>query len=395
MKRRDPRPALFIVEPNKQGSEHLSFNAAMLSIMIRAAFEQDREAIFFCNATHRDRLQAQLSGEVSVTWRKIPVVNGLTRNFIKKFAVEVFVLFRILLEARRKGADVLLLSVFPNALACILLFKKLFRRVRLHVILHGELESLVIPEKWPVYREGFWVKLALLRAFDGSWPVFYVLGQGIRDRLLERFPAHTHLSGLRVIEHPFLFTSDRPDVYQKCRPYKVGFVGVGRLVKGIDVFFQLADVLSDCISAGTVELCVVGGIDKGVTQPIPRGVRILSNRPAGMGAKEFAHAIGELDHAVFLSRHNYLFTASGAVFDVLNQGVEIFSLENHYLRDLSRNDPEGGIKFFGDVREIELEIRSRLDTGASRPRTRRSYSQIKWRHSSGAQAAIAAEVLRT
>lgn len=387
--------ALFVVEPNKHGAEHLSFNAAMLSILFQAAREQGRELTLFCDGTHHERLRATLCDDAAVNWRQIPVVSGLSRNFIKKFVVEFFVVFRVLLEARRKGADVLLLSVFPNALASLLLCRRLFSKVRLHVILHGELESLVIPEKRPVYREGFWVKLALLRLFDGKWPYFYVLGQGIKRRLLERFLAYDHLTQLRVIEHPYLFTSDRSE--SDCEPdqYKVGFVGVGRMVKGIDVFYRLADVLADCISSGQLELLVVGGIDRSVRESTPAGVRVLSTRPAGMGAMEFAQAISELDYAVFLSRHNYLFTASGAVFDVVNEGVEILSLENHYIRDLSRDDPEGGIRFFGDVREIELEIRSRLAMGACRPRKRRSYSQIKWRHSLGARAAIAAEVLRT
>lgn len=387
--------ALFVVEPNKQGSEHLSFNAAMLSVLLKAAREQYKEVLFFCEDTHRDRLLPLLSGETDVIWRTIPVVNGMSRNFIKKLVVEVFVLFKVLLEARRRGADVLLLSVFPNALACLLLCRRFFTKVRLHVILHGELESLIIPEKRPIYREGFWVKLAMLRLFDGRWPIFYVLGPGIKRRLLEHFFSYTNLARLRVIEHPYLFSSDRPDTYCGRSTHKVGFVGVGRMVKGIDAFFRLADVLSDCISAGAVELFVVGGIDKDVTHSIPPGVRVLSERPAGMGAREFAQAIGELDCAVFLYRHNYLFTASGAVLDVVNQGVDILSLDNHYLRDLSKNDLEGGIKFFDDLRGIELEIRSRLAMGASRLRERRSYSQIKWRHSLGAQAAIAAEVLRT
>lgn len=51
------------------------------------------------------------------------------------------------------------------------------------------------------------------------------------------------------------------------------------------------------------------------------------------------------------------------------------------------------LNFFGDLREMELETRSRLD--ATEPRNRCSYSHITWRHSSGARAAIAAEVLGT
>jgi hypothetical protein len=78
------------------------------------------------------------------------------------------------------------------------------------------------------------------------------------------------------------------------------------------------------------------------------------------------------------------------VFDVVDAGVPILSLENRYLRDLARDDGEGGMAFFADLRGIELEIRKRLDTGLRFPR--RAYPRIKWNHSAGLRAAVAAEI---
>lgn len=69
--------------------------------------------------------------------------------------------------------------------------------------------------------------------------------------------------------------------------------------------------------------------------------------------------------------------------------------ENHYFPDLPKRDSGGAIELFGDIHETKLEIRSRFGMGASRLRERRFYSQSKWSHSSGAQAAIGAEVLGT
>jgi hypothetical protein len=323
-------------------------------------------------------------------WREIPVVSGLNRAFIKKFVKELAVVCRLMFKAKREGTEVLLLSVFPNVLASVLLLRWLFRGVRLHVILHGELESLVIEEKRPIYREGFWVRLALLRLFDSRWPRLYVLGEGIRSRLTQRFPDALHLRQLRVIEHPYIFDDSTQHPAPANGKLRVGFVGAGRILKGIGAFFSLAEALSDRVRAAEVEFVVIGGIERGYQYDKDGPVRVLADKPGGLGVEEFRTAIASLDCAVFLFNADYLFTASGTVFDVLDAGVAILSLENRYLHDLARDDCEGGITFFRDLREIEMEIRRKLDSGMRFPR--RAYPKIKWNHSAGIQAAVAAGI---
>jgi hypothetical protein len=381
---------IFIVEANKQGVEHVSFNAAMLQALIAAAKERGSRVAFFCERAHRDAVLSLVAPQSELEWHEIPVVNGFERAFVKKFLVELIAVCRLLRRAKREGAELLLLSVFPNVLTCVLLLKRLFSDVRLHVILHGELESLVIEEKRPIYREGFWVRLALLRLFDGSWPSLYVLGEGIRSRLTRRFPEVPSLQKLRVIEHPYIFVKGANDPAPGNGKLRVGFVGAGRVIKGIDAFFRLAASLSDRVGSGELELVVVGGIERGYRYDKGGPVRVLSDEPGGLTVERFREAIASLDCAVFLFKADYLFTASGTVFDVLDAGVAILSLENRYLRDLARDDCEEGILFFQDLREIEMQIRKRLDSGARFPR--REYPKIKWNHSAGTQAAVVAEI---
>jgi hypothetical protein len=381
---------LFVMDANKRGVEHLSFNTAMLRILSGAARERGYRLVVVFERTHRDAVRSMLPAGSDFAWRDIPVIQGFDRTFVRKFVVEFAVVCRLLWRARRQGADVVLLSVFPNVLACVLLLKPLFRKVRLHVILHGELESLVMREKQPIYREGFWVKLALLRLFDGTWPKLYVLGEGIRARLIRRFPDALHLPKLRSAEHPYLFTEVAPRPPQRDAKIRVGFVGAGRIVKGIGEFFRLAESLSDQITAGTLEFVVIGGIEGNFPYAKDGWVRVLADEPGGLGVREFYQAIAGLDCALFLFRADYLFTASGTAFDVLNEGVEILSLQNHYLRDLAQNDSEGGITFCADIHAIETEIRRRLAAGEHFQR--RTYPGIKRTHSSCVQTALAAEI---
>ncbi len=383
---------LYIVDANKRGVEHVSFNAAMLQALLAAARERGAAVALFSERTHRDAVLSLLPAGTGMEWHEIPVVSGFERNFIKKFAVELVALWKLMRRARRAKADVLLLSVFPNTLACLLLLKRLFRGVRLHVILHGELESLVIEEKRPIYREGFWVRLALLRLYDGSWPDLYVLGGGIRSRLLQQFPGAPQLQRVRVIEHPYIFAADpgQPVPTTRHGKLRVGFVGAGRVIKGIASFFELADLLTDRVSSGELEFVVIGGIERSYPYDPHGPVKVLADEPGGLGVAEFRAAIASLDCAVFLFQADYVFTASGSVFDVLDAGVAILSLENRYLRDLAREDSEGGMTFFGSLQSIEMEIRRRLDSGTRFPR--RAYPGIKWNHSAGTQVAVAAEI---
>ena len=135
-------------------------------------------------------------------------------------------------------------------------------------------------------------------------------------------------------------------------------MGAGRIAKGIDEFFDLAKSLNDISSR--LEFVVVGGVEKNA-QRATEGVAVLAEVPGGLEPEEYAKEIGDLDCALFLYQQNYALTASGAVFDVINQRVEIWSLPNDYLSDLASEDSESGILFFRNVQEIEWELRRRVN----------------------------------
>jgi hypothetical protein len=158
-------------------------------------------------------------------------------------------------------------------------------------------------------------------------------------------------------------------------------VGTGRIVRGIEDFFRLAESCADLIEGRLVEFIVVGGVERGASTAGREWVNVMAELPSGLDVNEFAAAIGRLDVAVLLNRSTYSFTASGSVFDIINEGVEIFSLPNSYIDDISRWDPEGGIKLFPDMRAIQDEIRDRL--AKDRGFRRFTYSNIRARLNAG------------
>lgn len=376
---------LFVVEATRTGWEHAGFNAAVLQALGAKAARTGDQITVYCEYGQWMAISALLGGSVPVLWKRIRVVDGSQRKFVRKFFSDCLGVGRVLVEARRRNARVVLLSVFPNVLAVILLLKGLLNSIRLHVVLHGEIESLVIEEKQRIDKEGFWARLALLRMFDGSWPTLYVLGNGIRRRLLARFlRKQQQLVALRSMNHPYIFAGHQIDRQSPGKiSFRVGFVGAGRIVKGVDLFFALADLLHVEIGAGKLECILVGGLERAARKFCNSYVRVLGNRVAALTSEEYQRAIGSLDCAVFLSRHDYAFTASGSALDVIDQDLEILSLRNHYLGDLASLDDEGGIKFFNNVSEIATEISRRVNSGVGFRRF--SYNRIKAEYASDMQ----------
>ena len=168
-------------------------------------------------------------------------------------------------------------------------------------------------------------------------------------------------------------------------------VGAGREIKGVAEFFSLARNLSEQVAAGRLEFLIVGGLEDRCRRFANEWVRVLSDEVGGLSAEDYRRAVASLDSALFLYRQNYALTASGAVFDVVSEGVEILALRNHYLRDVAAQDTEGGIRFFDSVAEIEVEIRGRLEREPVH--TRYDYARIKQLHSQGVEAAVARNIM--
>jgi len=362
------------------GREHFSFNSAFLRLVTESASAIGARVTVFSEASQGEELASTFSGQ-EVSWVKVPVIPGTRRNFITKFLVELCVVTRILLRAQRRGATVILLSVFPNVLTCLLLMAPILRKTRLRIVLHGELESLVINEKQRIYKEGFWTKCAILRLYRGDWPTLYVLGDGLRSRLMDRFPEKPQLSRIRIFTHPYIFGPVPAVTRPRSTPIRIGFVGAGRIARGIEDFFLLAESCADLIEDRLVEFVVVGGVERNASTAGRQWVNVMADRPTGLDTDKFSAEICRLDAAVLLNRSKYSFTASGSVFDIINAGVEIFSLPNTYIDDIARWDLEGGIRLFPDVQSIQDEIRVRLADEREFPRF--GYSNIRAKLNAG------------
>lgn len=360
------------------GAEHVSLNTALMLAATKAALARGYRTCIACSSSHTHALHAHLPANLPIEWIPIRVIGGYRRTFIRKFFIEFISTCRLLRRAQHNQGVILITSLLPNTLALTLLLRSLLGKGNVHILLHVEVEAMFMDSKQRIDKLGFWSSLALKRLYDGKWPRLYVLGEGIRSRLVTRLPQYPALREIRAFEHPYLFRGEGRDLRSTGGPVRVGFVGAGRVIKGIHAFCRMAASFGEDVRAGRIEFVVVGGLDAVSPALDTSHVIVLSDKPGSLAVQDYADAIASLDSALFLYERNYQFTASGAVFDVINEGVEVLTLPNQYLSDLAGSETESGILFFDSSESITALLRARLASG-SRPR-RHAYESIRARH---------------
>jgi hypothetical protein len=373
---------LFIVESNMIGKEHSSINAAVGAALLRMSDQFSIELHFWGDRSQYDGMFGCPGADKLVQYHPITVVPGRERRFIRKVAIETLNIIRILWTARRKGASVLFLSVFAPSMATLMLLRRIFRSVPAHIILHS-LEGLVRKDKWKITSYGLWNRLALLHGYDGAWPTAYVLGSGIRTRLLDCLPGSPALQKIRVIEHPFSFSAmNRTSIPTEQftapnRPICVGFVGFGRKDKGVDKFYKLAEMMSDLVESGAVKFLIVGSLDPECLQYRNKWVLELHGNEDFVDALQYRNEIHALDCAVYFLDSYYALTASGSLFDAIDAGVKVISLKSPYVEDIQLDDTEDGITSVSNLHEMEQYLRTYYGAGF---RWKFKYERIKAKH---------------
>lgn len=373
---------IHIVESNMVGGQHSGINTAVAAALLQIAEQHPLELHFWGERHQYETISAGLKNYRSITYHPITVIPGSSRQFIRKVLWETLNIYRILRVARRTDSTVLFLSVFAPSMVALMLLRPYFRAVKAHLILHS-LDGLLRQDKQRLTSYGLWNRISLLKLFDGSWPATYVLGEGIRSRLTSAFPEVSSLQGIKVIEHPFDFDNGPPpkecgDVTGQGRLFRVGFVGGGRMDKGIDRFYRLGEMMSNLIAERKAEFVLVGALAVECGQLRSHLVKELHSPEEFVSSLQYQQEVGELDFAVFMLDERYSLTASSSVLDAISASTKILSLRNPYICDLSKEDVENGIVLFDNLVDMERYLRMDIQAGT---KEHPCFSEIKRRRS--------------
>jgi len=307
-----------IIEANKSGAEHLSFNNQVLKNMLR-----DEDVYYLFSSTcHSSKLTA-LSGKDNVKLFKIPVYSILKRNFILKFCIELFSTFYALLFSKIKKADVVIFtSVFPPLLPVISVINRLLS-LNVRIILHGELEGLLQVEKLSFSSYGFWVKVFYENGFYKNINSI-VLSNGIYNRLLLIYPAlKGHMS---FINHPINMNNSSIK-----KEFLFATIGYATKKKHSVLF----DKYVEQFRHKSEKLIHIGMADSDVIEAYSKHITFASPHGEALSEEQFSNYLSLIEYAVFAYGENmYNLAVSGAILDALGANCKVLTLKNKFALDL-------------------------------------------------------------
>jgi hypothetical protein len=307
---------VIVIEPNKTGAEHLTFNSSVILGFI------NRISNSVCLAASKSHFEAL--GRPKVIFYRLPVISIVKRKFISKTLIEIFAITKAFFHARSRGIrKAIVLSVFPPLLMWLVLMARL-SGISTTLILHGELEGLVDSSRQRITSFGYWIQ----RFFkSGGYRHIFcvVLSEGIHNRLISLYP---EAEGYIVwANHPI----DEPKcTHEILRDIDFATVGVATEKKHSELFKHLAN-----LARSGKRVAHIGMSEPTLFNQYNKEIIFFCAPGEHLGKDEFANALKRVKHAVFpYSNSSYRMTVSGAMLDAIASGCAVLCLPNEFAKDL-------------------------------------------------------------
>jgi hypothetical protein len=347
---------ILVLEANQKGEIHSIFNSSMLIILMKAF--PDEDILFIADHKH---LQAVLQ---NLRNNKQNLDHLHTRRIFlssKNHIAKIYWLPRILMEfvntynalkigKRQNCKFVFICSIFPSAQYFYKVVKPLFRKVKVLIALHGELEMLT---KKKDKGQNFWGKILnkSFRMVDQE-ARYLVLGDNIKENLLAL--TSINKEAIFSIMHPYFF-HDYINSFNRTqheKPIKIGYVGVMQLHKNSNRLFSLANEFKQQITQHVIEFKAIGPVHKDL---MPFANSYVLFRPGFdmLSREEFEKEVSGLDYAIyFYDTSWYNLTASGALFDAIDFYKPVISLKSSYFQEIFKRGGEMGY-LVNDMNEMK------------------------------------------
>lgn len=224
---------IVIVEPACTGSEHVSFNAAMVKIASLLASGSD--IIFYGENSHIEAIKLVLADSVPSNiypGKPSTLPSRHLRSFVKRFIIES-ILFRRILHLSRSCDLLIVTSALETSLPALKTQCYLSRfRPRINVIFHAGLPQFLYSRK----------RQKLLSMATPANMKYIVLGEYIKNGVMKKIPEPSNR--IFGIEHPYLFDITKTNSDQPNSKPIFGFIGLANKAKGFDIFLEIIESLS-------------------------------------------------------------------------------------------------------------------------------------------------------
>lgn len=301
---------IIVAELNMTKAEHLSFNSCILDEL-----KNQYHIKFYCQNAHSSLLSDDSIDDIDI--HNVYVVAGKNRNFIRKFAVEVFNAIKIIIT--NKNSSIVFLSAFPPALVFIALFAKIVN-CDVNVFLHGELKGLRGSSKITSY--SFWIKFYFKSGLYKSIKNI-VIGKHIYNEII-KFPYMKDVN-LHFINHPI-------SIKNNIKIKTIEFASIG-YARG-----KIYDDLFSVINKSEKKFHHIGMVSDEIYNKFYDSNIVFHVKPGdALSQTEYIQLLSKVKFSVFYYNDDYALTTSGAMLDAVSCSSVIITLRNVFAEYLKTN----------------------------------------------------------
>lgn len=353
---------IYIIDRSSVGDIHVMFNAAMIKVFLSAYPES--QIIFIGEEKHIDYVKLKLGTELSnkVQFQIESIIKstgtGFTKvkQWIQKMWADYRFMNRIFKEAERKKALIYFCSIPPISLRFLIIASKKNNAVKVINTLHGELETVFESKNkreemiGNMYRQ-------LFKQSRGN--LYHLLLNKIsKQPLIEK--GFLKENSILEITHPYFYQHKGSTHSKIADTLKLGHVGSLGIRKNGQLLYALAEKFRTQINDQTISFSAIGIIEPNVIPYKNEYVKdFASNGAQYLDRNIFEQKISELDYALFFyGPDQFIFRASGAIFDVIEYEKPIIVLKHPYFDYLFAE--AGNIGFMCNTLEDMEQLTQRL-----------------------------------
>ncbi|MCE7058630.1 hypothetical protein [Dyadobacter sp. CY343] len=356
---------IHILDINSHENTHVIFNVSMIKVLL--AGYPDQNMTFYSEKLHQQKVFGYLtdSEKKQIVSASIPskrIVPGKLQKLvlaIRKTWVDAAFFLNLLRRASRSGNDIIFIfKAHPLSILAIKYLKRFYSDVPVLVVMHGELEFLYSAQgDWENRMKTIYQRILSFRSKNFK----YILLNKISKNILVR-DGYMVPQEVIEIDHPYPYQNERRDsTLNVTGPVVIGHVGSLGLRKNAHLIFKLAEINLPEIQNDLIQLRAIGPIEKDALPYQNNWVVDFteSEKSAYVTRERFEEEIGRIDYAVFFFKpEQFIFRASGAVFDVIDFKKPILAFEHPFFTYLTAQ--AGNIGFFCRDLEHMSEVVSRL-----------------------------------
>jgi hypothetical protein len=332
---------IYIVDRFVQHHQHVYSNVSTIKILNEIYPES--KFCFISEEKHNDLVKDHLKESTNISYKSYKnkkFGNSLFSRIcrvVHRITKDLSFFTKILNEINRnKESFIFITHIYPISLIFFKFLKKMYPKVRVICTIHGEIEYLF-------NGVGKYQKL-IACAYN---LIFKIKNENFLYLFLTKVSKNILINTKKLQENEIL-TCATPT--QKNIEYfvkqanssilRIGHVGSAGIRKNVNLLYKLAESLKDEISKNSLELSIIGSLEKGIKPYMNTWVKdfVSGQESIQLERDVFNKELQNLDYCVFFyGKNDFILRNSGAFIDAINYEKPIIVLQNDFFEDVFKD----------------------------------------------------------